>query len=73
MANLMFIRKAISLGRGLVVVSLPKSWRMARGVERGCIIQVEVLSDGSLRITPMHEKNVELKSKTINEANNNET
>lgn len=51
MANLTFTRKAVQVG-GLITISLPKCWRDAHNIKKGDRIQVDVLSDGSLRILP---------------------
>jgi bifunctional DNA-binding transcriptional regulator/antitoxin component of YhaV-PrlF toxin-antitoxin module len=54
MANLIFTRKVVQVG-GLMTVSLPKCWRDAHGVKKGDRIEIEVLSDTSLRILPLKD------------------
>ena len=45
-------RKAIEMGRGTIVVSLPKEWVRRNGIKKGADVSVEELSPGKLMVKP---------------------
>jgi phosphate uptake regulator len=54
-------RKAIEMGRGTIVVSLPKEWVRRNGIRKGADIAVEELSAGKLLVRPYEGKGEEQK------------
>ena len=45
-------RKAIEMGRGTILVSLPKEWVRRNGIKKGADVSVEELSPGKLMVRP---------------------
>ncbi|MDG6901842.1 MAG: phosphate uptake regulator PhoU [Nitrososphaerota archaeon] len=45
-------RKAIEMGRGTILVSLPKEWVRRNGIKKGADVSVEELSPGKLMVKP---------------------
>ena len=58
-------RKAIEMGRGTILVSLPKEWVKKNGVKKGADISVEELSPGKLMIRPYSGREGEQKQIVI--------
>jgi phosphate uptake regulator len=54
-------RKAIEMGRGTILVSLPKEWVKKNGIRKGADISVEELSPGKLIIRPYEKRGEEQK------------
>ncbi len=46
-------RKAIEMGEGTILVSLPKSWVKKNGIKKGDTLSVEELSGGKLLVRPL--------------------
>jgi len=46
-------RKAIEMGEGTILVSLPKEWVRKNGVKKGAELSVEELSPGKLMVKPL--------------------
>jgi phosphate uptake regulator len=58
-------RKAIEMGEGTILVSLPKDWVRKNGVKKGDTLSVEELSGGKLIIRPFEAGEEEPKQITI--------
>ena len=58
-------RKAIEMGRGTIVVSLPKEWVRRNGIRKGADMSVEELSARKLLIRPYENREEEQKQITI--------
>lgn len=58
-------RKAIEMGRGTILVSLPKEWVKRNGVKKGADISVEELSPGKLIVRPYEGREEEQKQIVI--------
>lgn len=54
-------RKAIEMGKGTILVSLPKDWVRRNGVKKGADLSVEELSAGKLLVRPYREEEEEQK------------
>jgi len=58
-------RKAIEMGEGTILVSLPKDWVKKNGVKKGDTLAVEELSPGKLMVRPFHGEESEPKQIAI--------
>lgn len=58
-------RKAIEMGRGTIVVSLPKDWVKRNGIRKGADISVEELSARKLLVRPYENREEEQKQVEI--------
>ncbi|HKT22124.1 MAG TPA: hypothetical protein VJR06_05915, partial [Nitrososphaerales archaeon] len=58
-------RKAIEMGRGTILVSLPKEWVRRNGIKKGADISVEELSPGKLMIRAYDHRDEEQKQVVI--------
>ncbi|MDG6909535.1 MAG: phosphate uptake regulator PhoU [Nitrososphaerota archaeon] len=58
-------RKAIEMGRGTILVSLPKEWVKKNGIRKGVDISVEELSPGKLVVRPYGDREEEQKQIVI--------
>jgi phosphate uptake regulator len=58
-------RKAIEMGRGTIVVSLPKDWVKRNGIKKGADISVEELSARKLLVRPYENRDEEQKQIVI--------
>jgi phosphate uptake regulator len=58
-------RKAIEMGEGTILVSLPKDWVRKNGVKKGDTLSVEELSGGKLMVKPFEGGEEEPKQVTI--------
>ena len=58
-------RKAIEMGEGTILVSLPKEWVRKNGVKKGDTLSVEELSAGKLMVKPLDGGEEEPKQITV--------
>ncbi|MDG6985687.1 MAG: phosphate uptake regulator PhoU [Nitrososphaerota archaeon] len=58
-------RKAIEMGKGTILVSLPKDWVRKNGIKKGADISVEELSPGKLVVRPYESGEEEQKQIVI--------
>jgi phosphate uptake regulator len=58
-------RKAIEMGEGTILVSLPKEWIRKNGIKKGDTLSVEELSGGKLMVRPLEGGEEEPKQITI--------
>ncbi|MEM2979355.1 MAG: phosphate uptake regulator PhoU, partial [Methanomassiliicoccales archaeon] len=61
----MNIRKIQKTGKSTMIVSLPSSWISEHRLKPGDPVTVQVMNDGTLRISPIHSDEDELIKKTI--------
>jgi phosphate uptake regulator len=58
-------RKAIEMGKGTILVSLPKDWVRRNGIKKGADISVEEFSSGKLMVRPFEDRGEEQKQIVI--------
>lgn len=58
-------RKAIEMGKGTILVSLPKGWVRRNGIKKGADISVEELSPRKILVSPLGEREAEQKQTVI--------
>ena len=58
-------RKAIEMGRGTILVSLPKEWVKRNGIKKGMDVSVEELPSGKIIVRPFESREEEQKQIVI--------